>query len=269
MLFANTLNSIFRDNKMTSIALQNMSNRLEISVDEVQKIIMKTVMPSGKPISNEMFNSFIAVANEYKLNPLTKEIYAYPTSGGGIQPIVSIDGWLRIINSQPDFNGMTYVDNRDANSKLISVTCRIFKKGIEHPIEVTEYLDECKQNTIPWNKYPSRMLRHKATIQAGRYAFGLSGIIDPDEAERYEDAGVIDMGASTPTEKDITPTDQESEVVIDLFYTQEDFDKNFPSWKAVIESGKNNPTRLISIIEAKAPLTDDQKIELNKIKKAA
>lgn len=28
------------------------------------------------------------------------------------------------------------------------------------------------------------MLRHKATIQAARYAFGFSGIVDPDEAER-------------------------------------------------------------------------------------
>jgi len=35
------------------------------------------------------------------------------------------------------------------------------------------------------------MLRHKATIQAARYAFGLSGIIDPDEAERFEQAGAI------------------------------------------------------------------------------
>jgi hypothetical protein len=30
------------------------------------------------------------------------------------------------------------------------------------------------------------MLRHKAAIQAGRYAFGFSGIIDPDEADRLE-----------------------------------------------------------------------------------
>jgi hypothetical protein len=28
------------------------------------------------------------------------------------------------------------------------------------------------------------MLRHKAAIQAIRYAFGFSGIVDPDEADR-------------------------------------------------------------------------------------
>ena len=47
---------------------------------------------------------------------------------------------------------------------------------------------ECKRNTDPWRQWPNRMLRHKATIQAARYAFGFSGIADPDEAERSADA---------------------------------------------------------------------------------
>jgi hypothetical protein len=66
------------------------------------------------------------------------------------------------------------------------------------PISTTEYLEECQMNTDVWRKYPRRMLRHKATIQCGRYAFGISGIIDPDEADRYAKAKVI--------EKDITPS---------------------------------------------------------------
>jgi len=176
-----------------SNALQLVAKRLSISPEELQSIVMKTVMPSNKPVSNEQFVSFMAVANEYKLNPLVKEIYAFPTQGGGIQPIVSIDGWLRIINSNPEFNGMTFHDVLE-NGALVAVKCAIHKKGIDFPVEVTEYMSECKMNTQPWQKYPARMLRHKAAIQCGRYAFGLSGIIDPDEAERYAQAGVIDMG---------------------------------------------------------------------------
>jgi phage recombination protein Bet len=174
-------------------ALQLVAKRLSVSPEELQSIVMKTVMPSNKTITNEQFVSFMAVANEYGLNPLVKEIYAFPTQGGGIQPIVSIDGWLRIINSNPSFNGMTFQDVID-NGALVAVKCSIYKKGIDYPVEVTEYMSECKMNTQPWQKYPARMLRHKAAIQCGRYAFGLSGIIDPDEAERYAQAGVIDMG---------------------------------------------------------------------------
>jgi len=174
-------------------ALESVASRLSITPDELQNIVINTVMPNGgKGVTNDQFVSFMAVANEYKLNPLTKEIYAYPARSGGIQPIVSIDGWLKIINGHPDFNGMVFEDIRE-EGKLIAVKCKIYKKEIEHPVEVVEYMDECrKNNSEPWKQWPSRMLRHKATIQAGRYAFGLSGIIDPDEAERYQDVGVIE-----------------------------------------------------------------------------
>lgn len=190
-----------------SNALAQVAQRLSVSEENLKNIVMKTIMPSNKQVTNEQFISFIAVANEYGLNPLVKEIYAFPTQSGGIQPIVSIDGWLRIINSNKDFNGMTFKDTLDDKGSLISVTCSIHKKGIEHPVQVTEYMNECKMNTQPWQKYPARMLRHKAAIQCGRYAFGLSGIIDPDEAERFQNAGVIDMGAAQVVEKLITAED--------------------------------------------------------------
>ncbi len=175
-----------------STALQQIAGRLAVSEDEIKSIVMHTVMPNGgKQVTQDQFVTFVAVANEYKLNPLTKEIYAFPARGGGIQPVVSIDGWLKIINNHPQFNGMTFEDVISEDNGLIAVKCKIYKKEIEHPVEVVEYMNECRGISEPWKKWPSRMLRHKAAIQAGRYAFGLSGIIDPDEAERYKDAGVI------------------------------------------------------------------------------
>ena len=137
-------------------ALQQVASRLAVSENELQRIVLNTVFPSNKNPTPEQFLSFMAVANEYHLNPLTKEIYAFPTQGGGIQPIVSIDGWLKIINTNPDFNGMTFEDVRE-EGKLIAITCSIYKKDILHPVQVTEYLEECRMNTQPWKKYPSRM----------------------------------------------------------------------------------------------------------------
>ena len=183
-----------------STALQQVASRLSVSADELQSIVMNTVMPNGgRGVTNEQFISFMAVANEYKLNPLIKEIYAFPAKGGGIQPIVSIDGWLKIINTHPDFDGLVHEDILDANGAVVAIKCTIYKKNTKHPVVVTEYMSECHRGTEPWQKWPIRMLRHKATIQCGRYAFGISGIIDPDEAERFQDAGAI------PKEKDITP----------------------------------------------------------------
>lgn len=226
-------------------ALALLSNKLAVNESEMKSIVMRTIMPNGgKGVTEEQFLSFISVANEYGLNPLTKQIYAFPTRGGGIQPIVSIDGWLKIINTHPLFNGMVFSDARDSE-KLISITCKIFKKGIEHPVEVTEYLEECYQgNKDPWKKWPARMLRHKAAIQAGRYAFGLSGIIDPDEAERYEQEDVIDMGKIEPEQK---------------HYSQEKFDKNLPAWADLIESGKRTAEQIILTVGSNANLNAEQK----------
>lgn len=139
--------------------------------------------------SKEELIAFLTVANKYNLNPFTKEIYAFPKKGGGIQPIVSIDGWANIINSHHEFNGMEFIDNLDDKADLVSITCRIHRKDRQHPIECTEYMAECKRATDPWKTWPRRMLRHKAMIQAARYAFGLAGIMDPDEAERAESVG--------------------------------------------------------------------------------
>lgn len=231
---------------MSTTALQAVASRLAVKESELQNIVMNTIMPNkGNNVSNEQFLSFMSVANEYKLNPLTKEIYAFPAKGGGIQPIVSIDGWLKIINTHPDFDGMEFKDNVDANGNLISITCRMYRKERKHPTEMTEYLNECKKNTEPWNQWPSRMLRHKATIQAARYAFGLSGIIDPDEAERYQDQGVI--------EKDVTPQQQ----------AIADHSDKFPVWLDLVSSGKKTAQQLIEFLAKKnIALTEEQQQQL-------
>ena len=137
-----------------------------------------------KGASPEQFAAFLLVAREYGLNPLVKEIYAFPSKGGGITPIVSIDGWLRMANDHEQFDGIEHHDHLDDSGNLVSITARLYRKDRSHPTTCTEYLVECRQGTEPWKKWPARMLRHKATIQAIRYGRGFSGIADPDEGER-------------------------------------------------------------------------------------
>ena len=61
-------------------------------------VLASTIMPSPN-VRPEQITAFLMVAKEYKLNPITKEIYAFPAKGGGVQPIVSIDGWLKLSQS--------------------------------------------------------------------------------------------------------------------------------------------------------------------------
>lgn len=140
-------------------------------------------------VSDAQMGALLIVANQYGLNPWTKEIYAFPDKNNGIVPVVGVDGWSRIINSHPQFDGMDF--QQDAES----CTCIIYRKDRSHPIRVTEWMEECRRNTGPWQTHPKRMLRHKAMIQAARIAFGFVGIFDQDEAERIVEnapAKVID-----------------------------------------------------------------------------
>lgn len=166
-----------------------------------------------KNATNEQLMALCIVANEFKLNPFLKQIYAFPDKSGGIIPVVGVDGWIALINSQPGLNGIEFVMEDDANGKPYSVTAIIHVKGREYPCKVTEYLSECARNTDPWNKSPRRMLRHRALIQCGRVAFGLAGIKDDDEAAEMKDITPQD---ERPQATPPTPTKEPAnEIVID------------------------------------------------------
>lgn len=163
--------------------LIEMASRYGMEAPAFEQTLRATVVP--KDCSKEQFAAFLLVAREYNLNPVTKEIYAFPAKGGGIQPIVSIDGWCNLINSHPQCNGVEFDDHLSADGQSVdAITARIWRKDRDKPVVVTEYLAECKRATDPWKQYPRRMLRHKALIQCARYAFGFAGIVDPDEAAR-------------------------------------------------------------------------------------
>ncbi len=161
--------------------LASMAAKYSMEPETFKNVIKQTVMPANA--SNEQMAAFLLVAHEYDLNPITKEIYAFPAKGGGVTPVVGVDGWINLAQRRPEFDGMEHEWAHDDKGNPISCTCRVWRKDRTRPVVVTEFMDECKRGTDPWRSHPRRMLRHKATIQAIRYAFGFAGIKDEDDAE--------------------------------------------------------------------------------------
>lgn len=156
-------------------------------------------------ITNEQMAALLIVADQYKLNPFTKEIFAFEDKGA-IVPVVSVDGWSRIINEHPAFNGMEFNYSPDFVTMPAGKPCPewcevvIYRKDRERPTIVREYLDEVYQaprgqNAYagPWQSHTKRFLRHKTLIQGARIAFGFAGIYDEDEAARIVDAQVVQV----------------------------------------------------------------------------
>ncbi len=164
----------------------SLASRLECDPAKLVPLLQKTAF--AKCQSDEEFQVLCMVSNVYDLNPLLKEIYAFPSKSGAVIPIVSIDGWLKIINRHPALDGIEFEEGDDF------CTAVIFRKDRQHPTKVTEWLSECRGTTEPWTRWPRRMLRHKALIQCARVAFGFAGIFDEDEGERIAIAQAAEVG---------------------------------------------------------------------------
>lgn len=217
--------------------LVDMSIRYGMEPQAFEATVRATCMKadkSGKVPSREEFAAFLLVAKEYNLNPLLKEIYAFPAKGGGIVPIVSVDGWVNLINSQTALDGIEFDTNHDEKGALVSITCRIYRKDRSRPVEVTEYLAECIRNTEPW-AMKHRMLRHKSLIQCARYAFGFAGIYDEDEGEKI--AGMRDITPPAPPKPPAPPSaakqPEKAEPVID--HVAESIDADQPEDAVTID----------------------------------
>jgi phage recombination protein Bet len=170
---------------------QQLASRLNLGVDgrELVETLKETAFRGQ--VSDSQMAALLIVAEQYGLNPWTKEIYAFPDSKNGIVPVVGVDGWARIINGNSAFDGMEFVQDEQ------SCTCKIYRKDRSHPTSVTEYMSECRRDNVqPWKTHPRRMLRHKSMIQCARIAFGFGGIYDEDEAERI---------VQKPQEREINP----------------------------------------------------------------
>ena len=188
--------------------VRKMAEQFGVDEKKFLKTLKATVFKqkNDQEITNEQLMMVMIVADQYNLNPFTKEIYAFP-SKEGVVPVVGYDGWIKMVNSHHEFDGVEFIASPkvvqiddDAKPCPEYITCLMHRKDRNQPIQVTEYLDEVYrpafkgngnrgQYTVkgPWQTHTKRQLRTKAYIQAARIGFGLAGIYDPDEAQ-----GILD-----------------------------------------------------------------------------
>lgn len=210
----NNNNIINKMNQETETALVPQNNKTALSAicqqlnlsneGELYGILKRTIMPTSA--TDEQIGAFCIVCAQRGLNPLSQEIYAFPNKQGGISPMIGIDGWLKLIHSNPDFDGMTHQYAQDGTW----VECTIHSKTHpQTPTVIREYLAENNTNSPMWKQRPMRMLRHRATIQAIRYFGNYSGVIDLEEVEadkyRATDTKQNPMFRPAPAVRNVTP----------------------------------------------------------------
>jgi phage recombination protein Bet len=235
-----------------SSLVSRMASRFGVDDTKLMATLKATAFktPNDSEPTNEQMMALMVVSEQHGLNPFTKEIFAFPDKKNGIVPVVSVDGWARIINEHPEYDGceFTYSDEvvqMDDDAKVCPEWCEIamHRKDRGHPIVVREYLDEVYRPAFegqgksgpykvkgPWQSHTKRMLRHKTLIQGARIAFGFSGIYDEDEATRIVDSTAL-HGEYTVVQRgkpDVQmPKSKEPESQVDPRAEDNDFQKEY------------------------------------------
>lgn len=179
-----------------------VAERFNVEPQRMLATLKATAFKTSKEVSNEQMMALLIVSDQYQLNPFTRELFAFPDERGGITPVVSIDGWDRIINSNPvvedgpNFRESDEQVEHEGKKVPAWIECTIKRRDRLSPTVIRERFKECVRGTGPWKSHPARMLRHKAMIQAARIALGYSGIYDLDEAQRIAEAQAIDASGA-------------------------------------------------------------------------
>lgn len=232
-------------NALTTLT-SSLAKRFELGDGSGLMDTLKATAFKGQ-VSDAQMTALLIVANQYGLNPWTKEIYAFPDKNNGIVPVVGVDGWARIINGNAQFDGIEFEQDDE------KCTCKIYRKDRTRATAVTEFMKECRRPSVgPWQSHPMRMLRHKAMIQCARLAFGFGGIYDQDEAERIVEK---DMGSAEVVGQQA----KRLEPAALPAYTAEQFEVDLPGMTKAIKSGKRAPDFFIGMLAQTYTLSADQK----------
>jgi len=117
---------------------------------------------------------FLHVATRYQLDPMLGEIMAWDENGTR-HFTISIDGWIKLINSHSAFKAMTISESHELEEGIPAwMECAIYRTDRELPIRIREYYVEVKGESAVWKKMPRRMLRHRVIQQCARLSFSIS-----------------------------------------------------------------------------------------------
>jgi len=172
------------------------------------------------------FKMFVEVCKGTNLNPFLKEIWCIKTTHQ-VQIMVGLNGYLKIANSHPDFDGMTTRFEYDDKGKPIACFVDVYRKSRKYPSVGYAFFDEVKgmkfnkearkwEVTDIWLKRPSQMLEKCAIANGIRKAFAteLAGTYIPEEMvedlnqrglskeeEKFIDAVATDLAKELPAKK--------------------------------------------------------------------
>ena len=163
-----------------------------LQLEEVELVLWLEEYASLPP---RVLLHFLHQIRKYELDPLSDEIILLKNSDGQYQTLITIDGWMKLINQDPQFAGITCKESTELEEGIpLWMECSIYRHDRILPITVKEYYAEIKTEHAFWKAMPRRMLRHRAIQQCARLAFNIHcadhaiSLKQNDQKERHSKA---------------------------------------------------------------------------------
>lgn len=131
-----------------------------------------------KGASDAQLSMFLEVCKRTGLDPFLKEIY-FVADRGII--MAGRDGYLRVANEDPQFDGMETRVERDEKNIPIKAICTVWRKDRTHPVVCEAYYSEYKKSGPVWSQYPSAMISKVAEVLALKRSFAINGVVTEEE----------------------------------------------------------------------------------------
>jgi hypothetical protein len=156
------------------------------------------------------------------------------------------DAVIALVRSSPLCEYITETDDGK------TATCRVKRRGEGEEIR-TFSVDDAKAAGLagkqgPWTQYPKRMRQMRARAFALRDVFPdvLKGMPIAEEVMDIQPAGEQRAVASV-----VESTEPAA-------YPADDFARNLPSWRGVIESGRKTADQIVAMVSSKGQLSAEQ-----------
>jgi phage recombination protein Bet len=171
---------------------------------EIVNVIRQTV---AKGATDAQLRMFLEVCRSTGLDPFLKEIY-FVAERSII--MASRDGYLRVANEHPQFDGMETKVERDERNVPIKATCSVWRKDRSHAITCEAYYSEYKKPGPVWSQYPSAMISKVAEVLALKRSFAINGVVTEEEMGNSSNVATMPQPAAVMAAA--IPEEHEAEV---------------------------------------------------------
>ena len=131
-----------------------------------------------KGATDAQLRMFLEVCKRTGLDPFLKEIW-YVAEKGLI--MAARDGYLRVANENPQFDGIETRVTRDEKNIPIKAVCTVWRKDRTHPVICEAYYNEYRKSSPVWTQYPSAMISKVAEVLALKRSFAINGVVSEEE----------------------------------------------------------------------------------------